>query len=356
MKRLMMKSLFILIIAFGFESAFAETLLTPELTYAKQGKNSVKMILDIDTGIDDGLALAYALGSPEIELLGIVGSYGNVTTELGVQNALNLLQLLGHPDIPVYAGSQHSLSATEEFHTLPISQFIHGKNGIGEIQIPQSDRKPQQKDGVDFLLESADKYGKDLVVVAVGPLTNIARAMEKDSTFAAKIGKVVIMGGALTLPGNVGQLAEANIIQDPVAANIVFTSPVKLTMVGLDVTMRTIFTKKDTEEWRKLETPSAKAYADMVDYYINSYATTQPDLNGCALHDPLAVAVAIHPELVQTFDMYMKVGVDKNNYGRTIGDKAKLLLPNPNVSVCINVDHNTFDSHFYQVLADLFQK
>ena len=206
------------------------------------------------------------------------------------------------------------------------------------------------------MIRMANEYKKDLTIVAVGPLTNVAKAIQKDPQFAEKVGRIVIMGGAVLLPGNVNQLAEANIYQDHNAANIVFTSKAKVTMVGLDVTMRTIFTKKETQNWRNIGTVSAKKYADMVDFYINAYATTQPELNGCALHDPLAVAVAVDPSLVQTFEMNMKVGTTEADFGRTIGDKARLLEKDPNVSICINVNHKEFNSRFYTVLANLFKK
>lgn len=110
------------------------------------------------------------------------------------------------------------------------------------------------------MIRMANEYKKDLTIVAVGPLTNVAKAIQKDPQFAEKVGRIVIMGGAVLLPGNVSQLAEANIYQDPNAANIVFTSKAKVTMVGLDVTMRTIFTKKETQNWRNIGTVSAKKY------------------------------------------------------------------------------------------------
>lgn len=318
-------------------------------------KQKVKMILDLDTGIDDAMALAYALGSPEIDLLAVVATYGNVSTETSVQNTLNLLEMLHRTDIPVYAGVTHSLSTTEVYKAVQVSRTIHGENGIGNISIPQAQRKVEQGDGVDYLIESAKKYGKDLVIVATGPMTNLAKAIEKEPKLKDMVGKIVIMGGALTVPGNINQLAEANIYQDPVAANNVFTDGTKLTMVGLDVTSRTIFTKKETQKWRDLGTKSAIAYADMVDYYIGSYLATQPEIGGCALHDPLAVAVAIHPELVQTFAMYMNVGITKEDWGRTIGDKGKLREKDPNVTACINVDYDKFCNDFYNVLANLFK-
>lgn len=321
---------------------------------AKENTKKVNMILDIDTGIDDALALAYALGCDDINLLGVVGSYGNVSLEKGIENSLDLLKLLGNENIPVYAGEECSLIDNKAYQPSDISKFIHGNNGIGEIELVHSKCKKENESGVDFMIRMANQYKKDLTIVAVGPLTNVAKAMQKDPSFAEKVGKIVVMGGAVLVPGNVTQLAEANIIQDPNAANIVFTSKAKVTMVGLDVTMRTIFTKKETQNWRNLGTISAQKYADMVDFYINAYATTQPELNGCALHDPLAVAVAVDPSLVQTFDMNMKVGTTEADFGRTIGDKGRLLEKNPNVSICINVDHEKFNKRFYDVLAKLF--
>lgn len=329
---------------------------TTAANLAKESTKKVNMILDIDTGIDDALALAYALGCEDINLLGVVGSYGNVSLDKGIENSLNLLKLLGKEDIPVYAGAECSLIDNTPYLPSDISKFIHGNNGIGEIEIPQSASKKKDESGVDFMIRMANEYKKDLTIVAVGPLTNVAKAIQKDPQFAEKVGRIVIMGGAVLLPGNVSQLAEANIYQDSNAANIVFTSKAKVTMVGLDVTMRTIFTKKETQNWRNIGTVSAKKYADMVDFYINAYATTQPELNGCALHDPLAVAVAVDPSLVQTFEMNMKVGTTEADFGRTIGDKARLLEENPNVSICINVDHKEFNSRFYTVLANLFKK
>ena len=118
------------------------------------------------------------------------------------------------------------------------------------------------------------------------------------------------MGGALTVCGNVSPYAEANISQDPEAADLLFKSGLPVTMVGLDVTLRTLFTKTDTQEWRELATDAAKAYADMVDYYIKAYEVTSPHLHGCALHDPLAVAVAIDPSLVTTFPLNLKTEVE----------------------------------------------
>ncbi|MDU6641602.1 MAG: nucleoside hydrolase, partial [Alloscardovia omnicolens] len=230
---------------------------------------SQKMILDLDTGVDDAMAIAYALASPEVELIGITGTYGNVLMDQGTRNALAITDILGHPEVPVFRGIDHSRS-TESFEVLDISAFIHGKNGIGDVDIPDSPRHVEQQDAVEFIIESVHKYGKDLVYVPTGPDTNIAAAIEKDPSIIDEIGNIVIMGGALTVPGNVNAWTEANISQDPEAANILFRSGAPVTMIGLDVTLQTLLRYEDTQKWRDIGTDSGKFYADMVDYYIKA--------------------------------------------------------------------------------------
>lgn len=309
-----------------------------------------KLILDLDTGIDDALALAYALASPELELIGVTATYGNVTVEQGARNSLSLLELFGRSDIPVYLGPGHA-GDKNVFAVQEISAFIHGKNGIGEVELPEP-AASAHPGAVDFLIESVARYGDDLVIVPTGPHTIIAAAMDKDPEFAQRA-HLVFMGGALTLPGNVTRFAEANISQDPQAADTVLRRSQDATMVGLDVTLRTLLTRAETAKWRAVGTPAAEAYADMVDYYIGAYATTSPHLGGCGLHDPLAVAVAEDPSLVNVVDLAMKVETDGASRGRTIGDETRL-GEKPNTRVAVGVDTERFVSSLVERLHDLF--
>ena len=119
-----------------------------------------KLILDLDTGIDDTLAIAYALGSPEVELIGIVGTYGNVLLKQGVRNDLAITDLLGHPEVKVYAGLPHALKK-DSFEVLPVSAFIHGDNGIGNVSIPDSSRSVESESGVDFIIDAVKTYGNN---------------------------------------------------------------------------------------------------------------------------------------------------------------------------------------------------
>jgi purine nucleosidase len=315
-----------------------------------------KMILDLDTGVDDALAIAYALADPEVDLIGIVSSYGNNLLDVCAENSLKLLELLGHTDIPVFKGLPHSCT-TDHFDVMQVSKDIHGDNGIGDVELPAPSRALEEQSGVDFYIEAAHKYSKDLIIIPTGPMTNLAAALKKDPEIANLIGNVTFMGGALTVEGNVTPVAEANINQDPKAADEVMKSNLPLTMVGLDVTLRTLLTKNETKQWRELGTASGKAFADITDFYIDAYYNLDIDKRGCALHDPLAVGVGIDPSFVSTISLFMKVVYQEGPYyGRTIGDNAKLNDPNPNVKVAVNVDKERYLKAFMDRLNKLFKE
>ncbi|MCO6559424.1 MAG: nucleoside hydrolase [Bifidobacterium sp.] len=311
-----------------------------------------KIILDLDTGIDDTLAIAYALGSPEVELIGITATYGNVTLEQGMRNDLAITDLFGHSQVPVYPGLSHA-STKDSFTVLSGSAFIHGKNGIGDVEIPDSARSAESENAVDFIIDAAHRYGEELTYVATGPLTNIAAAIAKEPDIKNEIGKIVIMGGALTVSGNVAPWREANISQDPEAANALFTSGAQVTMVGLDVTLQTLLTTEETQQWRDLHTAAGDFLSDMTDYYIRAYAKTSPKFGGCGLHDPLAVGVAIDPTLVKTLPINLKVDTEDPTRGRTIGDKDKLNDPHKTTQVAIGIDVNRFLSEFMSRISAL---
>jgi len=316
---------------------------------------STKMILDLDTGVDDALALALAICDPRVDLIGVIASYGNTLVETSAQNTLNLLQLLGENDVPVYLGEAHS-STTDHFDVMPISKAIHGDNGVGNLSLDVATRQIETTSGVQFLIDMAHQYQDELVYVPTGPLTNMAKALEIDPEIAHLIGNTTLMGGALTVPGNVTPFTEANISQDPEAADKVFTTQENLTMVGLDVTLRTLLTKKDTQQWRDLGTKAGTAYADLMDFYIEAYDRLDIDHRGAALHDPLAVAVAIDPSYVVTIPLNMRVTYDKDtqDYGRTIGDRERLLEPTT-TKVAVGVNTKRFVRDFMDFMIAILK-
>lgn len=311
----------------------------------------IKMILDLDTGIDDAMALAYALGSKEIDLMGVTGTFGNVYTDVGVQNVLNILNMCNANEIPVYAGESHAITK-DNFIRLEVSARIHGENGVGQVEMETSPKEKETKSGVDFLIESVKKYGKELVIVTTGPITNLTLALQKAPEIKDMIGKIVIMGGALTVPGNCNAYTEANISQDPEAAKYLFESGLDVTMVGLDVTQRSILTNAHTQSWRETGSLAGRTYADMVDYYITQHDAA---IKGCYLHDPSAVINAVHPEYFTMLPMHMTVTTEGEAEGRTIGDPARLRDSNPNVKVCIGVDSPALVNNLNETLLSLFK-
>ena len=316
-----------------------------------------KIILDLDTGIDDTLALSYVLGSPDAELIGITGTYGNVVLDRGVDNDLRLLAMYGREDIPVFKGIDHP-STADSFSVPPDSEIFHGANGTGNIEIPaQTDRQASQQSSVDFIIDVVRRYPKgELVVVPTGALTTIAAALEKAPDIVDRI-SIVMMGGTLTQPGNVGPFAEANINQDPEAANRVFATTADITMVGLDVTTQALMSREDTEALRATGTSAGRFLADMTDYYIGiSEKESGVYLGGCNLHDPLAAAVAIDPSLVTTFATNLMVETEGPQRARTIGDPSRLLDPVKNTKVALSVDTERFTRRFMDRLLTLVRK
>ncbi|AEB07492.1 Inosine/uridine-preferring nucleoside hydrolase [Coriobacterium glomerans PW2] len=298
---------------------------------------SKKIILDLDTGIDDTLALAYVLASPEAELIGITGTYGNVTVAQGVQNDLDLLELFGYPDIPVYAGPTHPL-ASDSFEVLDSSGEFHGKNGTGDVEIPaKAAGSVQEQNAVDFIIESVRQYGDELVIVPTGASTTMAAVLRKAPDIENKI-HIVMMGGALTQPGNSTIFAEANVLQDPEATKELFSSSADITMIGLDVTTKVRMSRQDNEQLRATGTRIGTFMADMIDFYIE-VSERYDSIPGCNLHDPLAAAVALDSSLVTTFPINLTVDLEDGR-GRTIGDPARLLdAPNTKVALAVDGEH-----------------
>ena len=389
-----------------------------------------KLILDVDTGIDDALALAYLASFNEVDLLGIIGTYGNVVADTAVRNTRYVLDRLGLHHVPAMAGSTHPSWADSFIADAGCAQF-HGVDGLGgfgpvaDSSVPDSvvvnaspsdcqtcsdgicaseagtctsavrrlisvggydvhdphanpstdsfalsfamgDRamradtvhSPALPEGVRFIIDTIRRVGSDVTVVATGPLTDIAAAIDAAPDIASSL-QLVMMGGTLTQEGNCWDAtAETNIIQDPEAADRVFHSEADTTMVGLDVTHQCLLGRAATAGWRGTEL--GDFLADMADFSIEANAKADARLfaKGMPLHDPLAAAVAIDPGLVGCFDLPMKVETQTGDFhgtrGRTIGDPAGLIDPSaPRVHVALTVDHDRFVADFAHRIAHM---
>src|SRR5882724_601870 len=267
--------------------------------FAAPAAASKKIIFDTDPGTDDALALMLALNSPELDVRAITVVPGNVTAEMGLENALRMVSLAGRCDIPVAAGAQHPL-----FQKLITAEFWHGKNGLANIELPASKCKVDGRFGPDLIIQLIHASPHEITLVPIGPLTNIALAIEKDPSIVPLVKEVVIMGGSIT-GGNVDAAAEANIANDPEAAQIVFQAGWPLTMVGLDVGDKTLLTRKHIEALKKNPGPVSDFIYKVADFLIG--LSEKFGETGTPMYDPLAVGVAIDSALVNAPAMHVDV-------------------------------------------------
>lgn len=302
---------------------------------------AIKMILDVDTGIDDALAVAYAAASPEIDLLGITVSYGMAPVDYTYRNTRAVLDSL-QKETPVYKGSAKPLRRSTKY-----GGEFHGHDGLGETLGSITEAEKPTMNAVDFIIEQARLHRQDLTIVTTGPLTNLAQAVAKDPAIVGMIGRVVTMGGAVMTPGNVNKFAEANIHIDPEAADLVFKTELPLTLVGLDVTRKTLLTEDDVVRWRKKGTKTGTFFADFTAFYLQAYKKYHPYLRGCALHDPLAVAVAKRPDLVAALPMFIKVDLEEDALGRTTEDLYRIHPTKPTTQICVQVKAELFMDDFF---------
>ncbi|WP_264737372.1 nucleoside hydrolase [Cytobacillus firmus] len=296
------------------------------------------IIFDVDTGIDDALAMSYALNSPELELLGFTTCFGNVSVAEATRNTLAVLEKVGKR-IPVYPGAEQTFIRGEKEGW---SKHVHGEDGLGNTLKKDPISQPESQFAPEFIIEQVKNRPHEITIIAVGPLTNLALAIKIAPEIIPLVKEVVIMGGAVKVPGNVNAYAEANIIADPEAAEYVFSSGLQVTLVGLDVTMQTLLPKSTLNEWRATGKETAHFFADMTEFYIGYYESYYPGIGGCALHDPLAVGVAIDSSFVSAESMNVKVATEGEEAGRTVGH----LAGEPRIRVCTEVEAERFLKHF----------
>ncbi|KAK4751866.1 hypothetical protein SAY87_020664 [Trapa incisa] len=300
-----------------------------------------KLIIDTDPGIDDAMAIFLALRSPEVEVIGLTTIYGNVYTTLATRNALHLLEIAGRTDIPVAEGSHVTITKGTK---LRIADFVHGADGLGNQNFPPPNSKPIEQSAADFLIEQANLYPGEVTVVALGPLTNIALAIEQDPSFVKKIGQVVLLGGSFSVNGNVNPAAEANIFGDPDAADIVFTSGADILAVGINVTHQVILTDADRDKLAQSGGKFAQYLCRILEVYF-AYHHEAYSMRGVYLHDPTAILAAINPSLITYTEGVVRVQTTGITRGLTIlynmqkrYDEVSEWCDKPAVKVAVTVD------------------
>jgi purine nucleosidase len=310
--------------------------------------NKTQLIFDGDPGIDDALALLYALKADNAVLKGITTVGGNMSLDNTTRNALKILEITNHTEVPVARGIGKPLLRDNK----SVGE-VHGRDGLGNANLPSPKIKEVDIHAVDFIINTIMENPKQITLVPVGPLTNIAVAVVKEPRLKDYVKDVVIMGGAITTFGNITPESEFNIYTDPEAAKIVFESGLPITLVGLDVTMQTLLTPSHLENILEKSTPVTDFIGKIITHYMKFYEEVV-GVNGCGMHDPLAVAVAIDKSFVKTRKLFVTVET-KGEFttGETVADlrgSKEGVVRQPNMDVCIEVDSQRFLRTFIETL------
>lgn len=314
----------------------------------------IKLLIDCDPGVDDSVAILYALHKKGVEIVGISTSVGNVTAKQGAVNTLNLLKLAGKEgSIPVCAGAEKPLSgACDEF-----PDFIHGVNGFGDVELEPSNQKPVDMDVCDFIYEKACEHEGELVLITLGRLTNIANTSEKYPDFPKKIKRVVMMGGSIGGYGNVAPMVEANFGGDPEAADIAICADWHVTIVGLDVTLKTVLTMNDIKMAKEYCREECKKILQFIEdemhCYMKGVRLQNWMRNACPVHDPLAMMVAVNPSLVLTQHRVTRIECGGTySRGMVVTDMREYPIEGPMVEHCIQVDSSRALNELFAVYQD----
>lgn len=318
---------------------------------ANSSKTKRKVIIDVDTGIDDALAIAYLLGRREADLIGITTCFGNNTLANTTENTLRLLHLLKRDDIKVYPGAGKPINV-EEWIVSEHLKIIHGHNGLGNVELEASPEKASDVKAWQFIIESCRKYGKDLDLVFVGPLTNLLLAYELDKEALASVNGITVMGGALTIAGNVTPNAEANLYNDVKAAKTILDSGLKINMIGLDVTLKTRIEGPDLLPLEEIDSDEARRLTQIAEYYY----TNEDGVVGGAMHDALAVEAALNPEIITDWlDIELDIRQSGNDKGRICTDMQRLLKKDKNVRYALDVDGEAFIKKFINTICEVLK-
>ena len=296
-----------------------------------------KIIIDTDPGVDDAMAIFFALCSPELEIVGLTTIFGNVHTDLAVVNALRLLEIAGQDSIPVAPGATHPLTGDFEG---PVP-YVHGEDGQGNIFLPPPKSAPIDISAAQFIVEELRANPGEITLVPVGPLTNIALALRLEPRIVDWVDEVVLMGGNALAPGNASPAAEANIHNDPEAADLVFGAGWQVTMVGLDVTLKVHMRPADIDGYAAHQNPMSAHITRILPHYRH-YFESHYEAKGIFVHDSSAIAYLIDPSLFKTESWPIRVGTMGLGRGKTWPAWGERMPPpwqnRPPVNVCVDVD------------------
>jgi inosine-uridine nucleoside N-ribohydrolase len=324
-----------------------------------------QLIIDTDPGnrvpaadVDDALAIAVALLAPDVTVLGLTTVAGNVELADATAGTLELLEVAGRTDVPVYEGAARPILADPD----PIRRSMATRRESEQVRRiwpdqprPLPTAQPGQRRAAEFIASTIMDHPGQVSLVALGPLTNVATAILLEPRLATAVREIVVMGGSVLAPGLWSPVTEYNAVNDPEALQIVLQSGAPITLVGLDVTLRTCLTLSDLERIRSVGTPLAEYLKAVTEPWIQ-FMVERRGLPGCWLHDPLAVHIALDPTIVRTEPMHVAVELASPlSRGQTIGWRPgkPYGVPGgePNASVCLDLEEPRFMSLFLKALG-----
>ncbi len=292
------------------------------------------IIIDTDPGIDDTMAILFALRSPEVRVIGLTTVFGNHYVGVTTRNARRVLEMVGHGDIPVARGAETPL--LRPYKGPPV--HVHGQDGLGDGGVSGEPAFPPiPLPAAQFIVEQVMTHPGEITLVAIGPLTNIALALKLEPRIADAAHEIIVMGGTVLAPGNVSPVAEANVRNDPEAAALVFSAPWHLVMVGLDVTTATVM---DAEYLAELETAN-NLYTDLISHIAPHYLKYHEEhygVSGLHTHDPSAVAYAVDPTLFESINHPARIETQGYAAGEVIVDRLNKFYDGRPIEFCIQVD------------------
>ncbi|MGQ9493130.1 MAG: nucleoside hydrolase [Anaerolineae bacterium] len=294
---------------------------------------SQPILIDTDPGIDDAMAILFALCSPELEVRALTTVHGNADAVQTARNARQILELAGRSDIPVAMGAARPLIRP----FAGVVKEVHGANGLGDVALPAPKMPLLDIPAACLIVQQVKAAPGELTILTLGPLTNLALALHLEPEIAHQVRGVVLMGGAAFCPGNVSPVAEANIYHDPEAARMVFEAPWPLTMVGLDITTQVVMDRAYLIELQRAGNRLTQFIAAITPCYI-AYHEQRYQLDGFHVHDPSAVAYLVRPELFRTQEYYVQVETQGGCQGYTVVDRLGQYANGRNVRVCVGVD------------------
>jgi purine nucleosidase len=309
----------------------------------------LKIIIDTDPGQDDAAAIMLALGSPEIDLLGITAVAGNVPLELTARNARIVCEMSGRTDIKVYAGADRPLA-----RPLVTAEHVHGKTGLDGPELFEPSFPLQDGHAVDFIIDTLMTEAPGAVSLCpIGPLTNIALALQKEPAIADRIQQIVLMGGGYFEQGNITPSAEFNIYVDPEAAAVVFACGAPIVMMPLDVTHKVLTTKARVDRIKAIDNRAARAMTEML-LFFERFDEEKYGTDGGPLHDPTTVAWLLKPELFSGRNCNVEIEVTSDlTRGATVVDWWGVTDRAKNALVLRDVDADGFFDLLTERLGNL---